>query len=283
MNRENVVDGHVILCDVEKGRAERLHGSMPARKMDPVTYWMCAAGMGILEEKWIPRTPEDLVSALDEAGVTRGVVSSAKALYADDPEDLRAGNSAVREAVERYPDRLYPCFAVHPGFPGESVGQMKLFRGEGRREGPGMLCMCRGMEGWDEEGSVSLLQELLDEGWGIVRVQTFYSWEVEHLLSLAKRLPRMRFVFPGEWGEGMEALAACPNVYVDTSGCTSFLVETFGPIVEAFGSRVLFASGFPVWEISLVKSMVERVVDPELIPEVMGTGLLRLMEEGKGR
>jgi uncharacterized protein len=77
-----------------------------------------------------------------------------------------------------------------------------------------------------------------------------------HLISIAKKFSNVRFIIPnfgaGKYSETLEVGKECPNVYVDTAGSNSWILEhpekpdmrrIFQKFIEVYSAnRILFGS-----------------------------------------
>ena len=151
------------------------------------------------------------------------------------PEQVRKNNDIVIKAMKQYPDRYIGFFTLNPGYPKESLEEIKR-------------CLDQGMVGYKGYTQVKVndplyypIIEKLIELKMIVFMHTFcqlgmagyrMKYDIgtfenttipEDMIEAAKRYPEAMFQFAhiaggGDWEYECKMLKECPNIYVDTSG-----------------------------------------------------------------
>lgn len=118
----------------------------------------------------------------------------------------------------------------------------------------------RGIKLWvavkcDDERTFPIAEEAISLGVPILQHSYLRVEEVlpeeskpEHIVSLARRYPEMKMIMAHmalRWREGIDAVADCPNVSVDTSGCDPELGSVEYAVERLGVERVLFGSDAP--------------------------------------
>lgn len=201
-----------------------------------------------------PASPEEdarlLLAAADRAGVSRIAVSSLTPAcpYDPTPEQFRAANEEVQALREVAPDRILPFCYVSPAFPEEAVAEMDHWVLQHRFCGIKLWVARRATDpGLDPilRRAVELGVPVLQHAW----IKTTGNLEGESfpadVADLARRHPQAQIIMAHLNGcglRGLEDVADCPNVVIDTSGgdpesgVVEAAVERLGRHRIAFGS-----------------------------------------------
>ncbi len=205
-------------------------------------------------------TAEQLIVALDAAGIERAVVTG----YAfADQELCKASNDYIIEAVRQYPERLIGLGAVQP-----LAGDKAVYEAE--------RCFEAGLQGLGEltaDGqhfditNPAILAPLVELLLKYDKPIMLHSSEPvghlyggkgqttpEKILKLAQNFPALKII-AAHWGGGLlfyelmpEVRASLANVYYDTAATTYlYRFEVFRAAIAACGyQKILFASDYPV-------------------------------------
>jgi predicted TIM-barrel fold metal-dependent hydrolase len=241
---------------------------------DRVAYPL--APLGGTQSDWSserPTTPQQLIAAMDQAGVTKAAVVQASTAYGHD-------SSYLADSLIHYPKRFTGVFSVDPLDPA-AINNMESWASKGMT---GMRVFTTGstMPGqqtwldderafpvWEKAGAMKLPVAMQMTAQGIPL-----------LLTLIKRFPDTNFLLdhlarpvindgpPYAQAQSLWDLAAYKNVYLKLTSRTvehcqagKATAETFMPqLVEAFGShRIMWGSNFPAHNDTL-----ENIVDETL-------------------
>lgn len=204
-------------------------------------------------------TVEQLLAAMDAAGVERGVLLG---WYWEKPETCGWQNRFYAECVRAHPDRLSAFATLHPAAGREAVlDEVRRARGEGLR-GLGELSPHSQGFGVDDAVFGAALELAGELGMPVNlhvtdpesrpfpgRVET----PAEDFLRLARAFPRTTFVL-AHWGglwplrQAGTELRGLRNVFYDTAASPlTYDPGVWRRMVEAVGAdRVLFGSDFPL-------------------------------------
>ena len=222
-------------------------------------------------------TAEDLIAAIDEAGVDVAVTFG----FAWADERLcREHNAYVVDAMRRYPDRLVGFAMAQPLAGRQAIADAEWCLDRGLR-GIGELMPDGQDYTWDDDAVQPFVQFVAERG---VPLLTHSNESLGHaypgkgdvgpamLYRLAMRYPALTLVC-AHWGGGLpfyelmpEVRAACANVYYDTAASVYLYDDAIYRVAEACApGKVLFGSDYP-----LVKPgrYVKRIRALGLAPDV---------------
>ena len=221
----------------------------------------------------------------DAAGIDRIVMlgSVMNAWAHPTLDDCKAVNDQTIAAVNQHPDRFAGAAYVNPRH-----GQAA--RDEIRRcvaDGP--LC---GVKLWvsapADHPTVDIVAEtvieldvpILQHAWNVTGGNGPDHSTAQQVAVLAKRFPdaKIQIAHAGGIGwEGIDAIADCPNVWLDTSGAQpmagviEYAVDRLGP------QRVVFATDYPIREFSVKLAQVRTAIpDPTAREAVLAGNALTL-------
>jgi predicted TIM-barrel fold metal-dependent hydrolase len=205
-----------------------------------------------------PASPEEdarwLCAAADRAGVTKMVLFSLHPTSPREPtpEQCQEANDEARALRDAAPDRILPFCYVSPAFPDEAVAEIDRCVGQHRFCGIKLWVARRATDpGLDPilrraaELGVPVLQHAWIKTTGNLEGESFPA----DVADLARRHPQVQIIMAHLNGcglRGIEDVAGCPNVAIDTSGGDpeSGLVEA---AVERLGPhRIVFGSDAPI-------------------------------------
>ncbi len=202
--------------------------------------------------QWYPvtKTFEEFVKYLDSTGVQRGIINSVRCQEAKTPADFIAGNREVARYVEKYKGRFLGACVVNPLFIDESLREIEDCRKQLGFVWVGELCNYVVPYEYTIREFEMLVEQVLKLNM-VLDVHT----EQDEMGYIIQKFPQATIVFP-HFGDGQEyehifkridAVAAHPNTYLDTSGyghdrvgMLEYAVKTIGP------DRVLFGSDFSI-------------------------------------
>jgi hypothetical protein len=205
-------------------------------------------------------TAEDLILALDTAGIAKAVVCG----YAFNNQTLCAlSNNYIIETVQKYPERLIGLGVVQP-----LAGDAAVYEAE--------RCLQAGLRGLGEltadgqgfdptaKATFQALASLLQQHSAVLMLHA--SEPVGHLypgkgkttpdkiLALAQNFPELKII-AAHWGGGLpfyqlmpEVAQQAQNIYYDTAATTYlYRFGVFRVVVDLAGvDKILFASDFPL-------------------------------------
>ena len=207
---------------------------------------------------------EELISDADRLGVGKITISPHAALNCDYP----FGNRIVRDAAERYPDRVYGYLTLNGNFPDEMERQFaehaKLPQFIGVKLHPDMhRCAI------DSDNSKKVFRLLTERG-GFALVHTWYPSPYNTPAQCEKILgefPTVPFIFGHVSGtpEGISQVERLSkkydNLYIDTSGSEASLTSLEELARRFDPKKILFGSDAPYHD---MRTVFARVAFAEL-------------------
>lgn len=202
--------------------------------------------------QWYPvtKTFEEFVRYLDRTGVQRGIINSVRCQEAKTPAEFIAGNREVARYAEKYKGRFLGACVVNPLYIDESLREIEDCRKQLGFVWVGELCNYMA----PFEYTIKEFQMLVEQVVKLNMVLDVHT-ELKEMEYIIQKFPQATIVFP-HFGDGHEyehifkridAVAAHPNTYLDTSGyghdrvgMLEYAVKTIGP------DRVLFGSDFSI-------------------------------------
>lgn len=198
----------------------------------------------------VTKTFADFVSYLDQTDVRRGIINNVRCQLAKTPRDFIEGNREVARYAEKYKGRFLGACVVNPLFIDEALREMEDCRKKYGMVWVGELCNYT----VPYEYSIKQFEQLVDQAVNLNMVLDVHT-ELEEMEYVIKKFPKATIVFPHFGDEHefdhifkrIDAVAAHPNTYLDTSGyghdrvgMLEYAVKTIGP------DRVLFGSDFSI-------------------------------------
>jgi predicted TIM-barrel fold metal-dependent hydrolase len=237
-------------------------------------------------------TADDLVAAIDEAGVGMAV---AVGIGWAEPELAKEANDYLLESIDRYPDRLIGFCATNPAWGEDGLQEVER-------------CLSAGLHGVGELHPDSQGFSLDDRGVMAPLVKLAMSWGVPVLVHASEPVGHsyqgkgrvtpevlLRFIqnFPqtliicAHWGGGLpfyslmpEVAKALKNVYFDTAA-SPFLYdkEVFLTLAKLIGpQKILWGTDFPLIGI---RRVLDQVLSAGFLPEseamILGTNVVHLL------
>jgi hypothetical protein len=221
-------------------------------------------------------TADELLRAMDDAGVARAVVCSVDQFIA---VRNREGNDDVLRAVHAQPERLRGLAAVNPWFGSEGVDELK------RSLDAGMcgLKLNSHLQGFVlSDPIVHPLVEVCRDYQAPLYAHTGTPITAEpfQLAELARTFPEVTMVmghmgYTDFWYDATPAALQSDNIYLETSLIDIMNIQT---AIEKVGAhRILFGSDFPESDLSLELekiSMLEMSDDDR--NRILGTNALEV-------
>ena len=237
-------------------------------------------------------TGEDLVAALDQAGIDAAVALN----YGwEDAGVCAFTNDYILDIARRFPGRIIPFCMVHAQDSASATRELERCVGAGAR-GVGEL---RPQEQGYDLDDIGLLAPLIEAAVAVeVPLLLHTSEPVGHIYAgkgslTPDRLLRFISSFPAatiilaHWGGGLPFYALMPevslalaNVYVDTAASSLlYRWEVVEVIAQTLGSdHILFGSDFPLLgQRASLKALRERSLPAEAITGILGGNAARLL------
>jgi L-fuconolactonase len=220
-----------------------------------------------------PTTPEQLLAAMDSAGVSKAVVVQASTAYGHD-------SSYLADSLARFPQRVTGVFSLDP-LQADALKKMDHWMGRGMT---GMRVFTTGstmpgQQTWlDDERAFPVWEKAGREGLPIAVQMTTDG--IPLLLKIVERFPDTKFLLdhlarvtitdgpPYAKAEGIFDLAQYPSIYmkitsrtVEHSQSGQATPETFFPkLVSVFGAhRLMWGSNFPAHDDTLSNILKETL------------------------
>jgi predicted TIM-barrel fold metal-dependent hydrolase len=196
--------------------------------------------------QWHPvtRTFEEFVRYLDRTGVQRGIINSVRCQEAKTAAEFIAGNREVARYAEKYKGRFLGACVVNPLFIDEALREIENCRKQLGFVWVGELCNYMAPFEYTIKEFELLVAQVVKLNM-VLDVHT----ELEEMEYIIQKFPQATIVFP-HFGDGHEyehifkridAVAAHPNTYLDTSGYGHDRVGMLEYAVKTIGDdRVLF-------------------------------------------
>lgn len=189
----------------------------------------------------------EIFGKLNISRICGSVVSSANDRFSNMWEKIRWNNDTALALRERYGEFYVPGFHIHPGYPEESVREIRRMHEKGVRLIGELVPY---MDGWSDyaSGEFSIL---LDEAGRHNMIVSFHSIGDTEMDEMVKSHPDVVFVaaHPGEYPNLMrhiERMKQYENYYLDLSGTGLFRYGMLRRIIDEVGAdRVLFGSDYP--------------------------------------
>ena len=224
---------------------------------------------------------EETIKAMDRCGIAQIVMSHINAIS----YDFREGNNQLKEAVDQFPDRVVPFFALHPRYWGEVADEIKRCAGDWGWRG---LKLHPDFHSYPANCHSALEAIAIAEAHGCIvmihssdRVTSRYAtpWMIG---EVARQFPRTRIIMAHmgmmDWQEAIECAELYPNLILDTTGS----VNGYGMIesaVERLGpERIIWGSDFPLmpFEIGMSK-IVDCDVEQGVKERILGENIRQIM------
>ncbi len=202
--------------------------------------------------QWYPvtKTFDEFSRYLDRTGVQRGIINNVRCQLAKTPKDFIEGNREVARYVEQYKGKFLGACVVNPLFIDEALREIEDCRKQLGFVWVGELCNYTVPYQYTVKEFELLVQQVVKLNM-VLDVHT----ELEEMEYVIQKFPQATIVFPhfGDSNEHdhifkrIDAIAAHPNTYLDTSGYGHDRVGMLEYAVKTIGAdRVLFGSDFSI-------------------------------------
>ena len=223
-------------------------------------------------------TVDMLLEQMDQANVDRAVVAPLDRCLA---VSNQTGNNTMLQASGEYPDRLIPACSANPWYGLGAVAEVERAIGEGAR----MLVLHPLVQGFlaNDELVWPLLETASETGTPVY----FHTgmpgnatpWQV---VDLADRFPDLDVIIghcgaTDFWNDMVEAAKSKDRVYFESSLARPF---SFSRYVEQIGGQKGIMGSFaPLNGLAFEWEQMRKVLEPEVLEDVCGNNLLRLLEK----
>ena len=204
-----------------------------------------------LNLEWEPCTPgiEAAVAYLQRCGVTGIVANSMRALVAQTPDEVTAGNDEMALAVRAYPDFVIPACQVNPNFPGDAIAELQRCHETFGMVWLGELCSYIGGYSY----TTTAFGDVLHLATELNMVVQIHNDSASDMARLCTDFPQTTFVLahlgdsPEEVEERIGLAARFPNLSLDICGHGYQRMGVLELAVRQAGAgRVLFGSDFTI-------------------------------------
>ena len=161
--------------------------------------------------------------------------------------NTRLSNDIALALREKYGKKYIPGFMVHPGFPEESIEELKRAEANGIKLIGELVPLAYKWQ-YDSEGFYEILNYTDKKDF----VYSMHTTDIEVMRKIAKEHRTTQFVFahPGEAtrvNEHIDVMLECENVHLDISGTGLFRYGMLKHLVTKVGAdRILFGSDYPI-------------------------------------
>lgn len=238
-----------------------------------------------LTAEWHPFTA-DLAAAvayLRRCGVDRAIAGCTRALRAQTPEEMIAGNNETARAVRDYPGLFVPTCQVKPSFGAAALDEVRRCHDE------------LGMVWVGELFTVAMeiphgndaLAEVVKVAGELNMVAQVHSDDTSAMDWLCTAFPEVTLVLPHPGDSPQETAEKCglaekhPNMYIDLSGHGVQRMGVLDLAVRCAGpERVLFGSDYTINDPAAVIATIQAsYLDEETKTKILGTNVVRMLAE----
>jgi predicted TIM-barrel fold metal-dependent hydrolase len=235
--------------------------------------------------QWYPvtKTFAEFARYLHQTGVHRGIINNVRCQLAKSPEEFIAGNREVAHFVEKYKGTFLGACVVNPQFIDEALKEIEFCHKQLGFVWVGELCNYTVPYEYTVK-EFALLVEQVNKLNMVLDVHT----ELEEMEYIIQKFTQATIVFP-HFGDSHEfdhifkridAIAAHPNTYLDTSGyghdrvgMLEYAVKTIGP------NRVLFGSDFSInCPATVIARVKNAFITEEQKHKILSGNLLALLK-----
>jgi hypothetical protein len=232
----------------------------------------------------VTKTFDEFARYLDQTGVQRGIINNVRCQLAKSPAEFIAGNREVARFVERYRGKFLGACVVNPLFIDEALKEIEECRKQLGFVWVGELCNYTVPYHYTIK-EFALLVEQVNKLNMVLDVHT----ELEEMEYIIQGFPQATIVFP-HFGDSQEyahifkridAIAAHPNTYMDTSGYGHDRVGMLEYAVKSIGeNRVLFGSDFSInCPATVIARIQHAFISPEQKRKIFAGNLEALLEK----
>lgn len=235
--------------------------------------------------EWEPCTPgiEAAVAYLRRCGVTGIVANSIRALLAQTPDEVSAGNDEIALAVRAYPGFVIPACQVNTNFPGDAIAELRRCR-----EALGMVWLgelCGYIGGYSY--TTTAFGDVLHLATELDMVVQMHNDSASDMARLCADFPQTTFVLahigdsPEEVEERIGLAARFPNLFLDICGHGYQRMGVLELAVrQARSGRVLFGSDYTINDPAGVIARIQAAdFDAQTKAGLLGGNCSRLLVE----
>jgi predicted TIM-barrel fold metal-dependent hydrolase len=190
-----------------------------------------------------------LLEFADRMGIGRVCVyMGMKWSYDPSPADLRQQNDEVLAAIKRWPDRAFGFVYLNPKHPRESLDELNRCVGDGPMVGVKLWVAARANSAALDpiaQRATELKATIFQHTWIKVAGNLPGESTPMELAALAIRHPTAKFICGhtgGDWEQGIRAVRARPNIWVDLGGGDPVAGITEMAVRELGAERVIYGS-----------------------------------------
>lgn len=235
--------------------------------------------------EWEPCTPgiESAVAYLQRCSVTGIVASSIRALLAQTPDEVAAGNDEIALAACTHPGFIIPACQVNTNFPDEAMAELRRCHDELGTVWLGELC-----------GYIGGYSYATPAFWDVLHLATDFDMVVQmhndsagDMARLCSDFPKTTFVLahlgdsPEEVEERIGLAVRFPNLFLDICGHGYQRMGVLELAVrQVGGGRVFFGSDYTLNDPAGVIARIQAAdFDAETKSGLLGRNLSRLLGE----
>lgn len=225
---------------------------------------------------------DETIKEMDRCGIDKMVISHINSIS----YDFIDGNSSLKKAVDKYPDRIIPFFGIHPRYFDTAFDEIKRCAGDWGWNGLKLHpefhlypANCQSVLRVIDAVHAYKCRVMIHSG---DRYTGLYS--SPHLIAdVARQFPEtpiiMAHMGASDWQEAIELAEIYPNIILDTTGTLNYYgiveytVEVLGP------ERLIWGSDFPLFpfEVGLSK-ITDSDADDKAKKLILGENIRRIME-----
>lgn len=235
--------------------------------------------------EWESCTPgiEPAVAYMQRCGVTGFVASSMRALIAQTPDEVSAGNDETALAARAHPGLIIPACQVNTNFPDDALAELRRCHDELGMVWVGELCGYIGGYSYATTAFGDVLQLATE----LNMVVQIHNDSASDMAQLCADFPQTTFVLahlgdsPEEVENRIGLAARFPNLSLDISGHGYQRMGVLELAVRQVGSgRVLFGSDYTINDPAGVITRIQAAdFNAETKAGLLGGNLSRLLRE----
>jgi len=238
-----------------------------------------------LTAEWHPFTPdlEAAVAYLRRCRVGRAIAGCTRALRAQTPEEMVAGNNETAGAVRDYPDLFVPTCQVKPSFGAAALDEVRRCHDELGMVWVGELFTTA----MNIPNGNDALAEVVRTAAQLHMVAQVHSDDTSAMDWLCTEFPEATLVLPHPGDSPQETAEKCglaakhPNMYIDLSGHGVQRMGVLDLAVRCAGpERVLFGSDYTINDPAAVIATIQAsYLDEDTKAKILGTNVVRMLAE----
>lgn len=236
--------------------------------------------MGFLGSQYIPDgSPEALINAMDNIGISMACVSHLAALY----PDHKWGNDRLMEAIKKYPGRFIGYCAINPHYPEEIPGEMeRCFEFDGMK---GIKLLSSLHERTMAYKNYRVVYEFAAKKRCHVLVHIYSIEEINNMGRCASDYPDAVFIMGHTGGEvsnmeaAIEVINRHDNIYADITGSEARegIIEWLTR--EVGSKKILFGSDMPCFENrATIGRIATAKISEDEKKDILGLNMKRILK-----